>query len=303
MRTARLLALLAGPLSGAALLVTAAIAGKWDAIEHLPGHAPVTVLVQDKPRIYFRITPGKPLSVPIDGPVRLRVVSRVELPRGSKEVASYTLTVTEGDKELDRGDTESSASSMVRDPEGKNEIGKSRRLTVDVPAGKHALTLSVTGASALLVRLQQAAPAAGDELTVTLTPVEAPRTVTVAEGEKLIAYGSALPGHPVKLRLVGPTSLDLITRLDFDATMRGTQRYRLGISEHGRRIREVEFKTTKSTTASYTDRTDRVPSKVDRLRLPIGGGMHEITVELLAPALGSAEIHARIPRPTTDSQE
>lgn len=303
MNARRFLTLLSGTIAGGALLAAPAGAGKWDAIDHLTGQTPVTILVGEQPRNYFRLTPQKPLSVPIEGPATLRVVSRVELPRGAKQVVSYTLRVTEGGRELDREDTESSPSSQVRDPQGRNEIGKSRRLSVDVPAGKHLLTLSVEGTPSLLVRLRQAVPARGEEATVSLTPVEAPRTVTVIEGEKSISYYSALPGRPVKLRVVGPTSLDLITRLDFDDTMRGTQSYRLGIGERGHRIREVEFKTTKATTAAYVNLRDRVPSKFDRVRIPIGEGTHEITVELMAPPRGAAEIHARIPQPLTGSQE
>lgn len=303
MRTARLLVLLVGPLVGGALLATAAIASKWEAIERLPGQSPVTVIVEEKPRNYFRITPDKPLTVPIEGPVSLRIVSRLELPRGSRQAVSYSLTVTEGGKELEREDTESSASSQVRGSEAKHEIGKSRRLGITVPEGRHVLTLSLKGAPALLVRMHQAAPVANEEPTVTLTPVEQPRSVTVTEGEKTILYHSVLPGRPVKLRVIGPTSLDLITRLDFSSAMRGTQTYRLGISDHGRRIREVEFKTTKSMTAVYTDLKDSVPSKFDRIRLPIGSGLHEISIDLLSPPRGSAEIHARIPQPRIGSAE
>ena len=299
----RLVSILCGALAAAALAATAAIAAKWDAIERLPGRTPVTLLVQEQPRLYFRVTGEAPLTFPLDGPTRLRIVSRLDLPRGSRQVVSYTLKVSEGGRELARENTESSPSSQVRDPDGKREIGKSRRLGVDVPPGRHVLTLTVAGTPSLLVRLHQAAPARGGAATVSLTPFEAPRTVTVSEGEKMISYYSALPGRPVRLRVVGPTALDLITRLDFDDTMRGTYRYRLAISEGGRRIREVEFKTTKATTAVFTDLADRVPSKLDRVRIPVAKGTHEIAIELLAPPRGSAEIHARIPQPITGTQE
>ncbi len=303
MSPARAPVLLAGLVVFAVLLATSAGAGKWETIERLPGRTPVTVLVEGKARNYFRITPDKPLTVPLDGPVVLRVLSRFELPHGSRQAVSYSLRVTEGRRELDHQVTASSASSQVFDSDHRNQIGKSRRLGVEVPAGRHVLAISVAGTSAVLVRLQQAAPRHGEEATVGLAPIDAPRTVTVTEGEKTILYSSVMPGRPVKLRVVGPTSLDLISRLDYDATMRGPQTYRLGLSERGRRLREFAFKTTKSTTALYTDLKDRVPSKFDRVRVPITAGLHEITIELLAPARGSAEIHARIPQPTTGDEE
>ncbi len=283
--------------------VTRATAASWEAIERLPGQSPVTVLVDDKPRLYFRITPERPLAVPVEGPARLRITSRVEFATGAKQIVSYKLRVLEKGRELEREETETAPSSRVRGGEGEAVLGKSRRMTVDVPAGRHELSLAVEGVAALLVRLHQAAPRRGAEQTVSLTPFEATRSVLVAEGEKTIPYYSVMEGKPVKLRLVGPTSLQLILRLDFDAAMRGTKAYRLAISERGRRLREVEFKTTKATTASYTNLKDRVPSKLDRLQIPFGEGTHEITIELLAPAGATAEVHARIPQPTVGSQE
>ncbi len=292
----------------AALLATGgpaapAAAATWKSIERLPGQSPITVLVDEKPRLYFRITPQRSLGVPIEGPARLRITSRAEFATGASQIVSYRLRVHEGGQELEHQATETAPSSRVRGGDGEDPVGKSRRMTVDVPAGRHELSLAVEGVSALLVRLHQAAPARGAEQTVSLTPIEAARSVLVAEGEKTIPYYSVMPGNPVRLRLVGPTSLQVISRLDFDATMRGTATYRLAISERGRRLREVEFKTTKATTASYTNLKDRVPSKLDRFQLPFGDGTHEVTIELLAPSGATAEIHARIPQPAVGNQE
>jgi hypothetical protein len=278
-------------------------AGKWEGIERLPGQSPVTVLVESKERIYFRVTPEKPLAVAVEGPVRLRILSRAELAPGSRGVVSYTLRVTEAGRELDRQDTESSASDQVRGPDRAHAIAKGRRMKVDVPAGRHSVVLAVSGIPSVLVRLQQSAPSRGEEPTVTLTPIESSRSVSVLENEKTIAYHSVMANKPIKLRVEGPTSLDLITRLDFDSSMRGSQSYRLGVSDRGKRVRELAFKTTKATTAVYTNLADRVPSKFDRVRIPVGAGLHEISIELLAPKQGVAEVHARIPEPKVGDQE
>ena len=200
----------AAALGAMALYAADAAAGAWEAIERLPGQTPTTVVVNEQPRVYFRATSGKPLTIPIEGPARLRVVSRVELPPGSAEVASYGLRVSEGTRELDRQKTESSASSVVHLSGGGPAIGKSRRMSVDIPKGRHTLALAIEGPFAVLVRLQQAAPAKGEQPMVTLTPVDAVRSVMVTEGEKTIPYYSTMPGRPVKLRVVGPTTLDLL---------------------------------------------------------------------------------------------
>jgi hypothetical protein len=278
-------------------------AGKWEAIEKLPGRSPVNLLVNDKPRAYFRIEANDSLLIPTEGPAQLRVISRVELPRDSKQALSYVLRASEGRNVLDRTSTESSVSSQARLEHRDKDVGKSRRMTADVPAGKHKIYLSTYGSAAVYVRLRQGAPPRGTADLVSLTPIEAVRSVLLAEGEKTIPYYTAMPGKPVKIRVVGPTKLELLLRLDYDATMRGTQAYKLVISEGARHLRNVELKTTKATTASYTNLPDRVPSKFDKLQLLIDDGTHEITIALLEPAGGSAEIHAQIPQPTVGDEE
>lgn len=295
--------LVPGPLLSTLLLAGSAAAAAWTAYEHLPGASPVVLIVNDKPRAYFRVTPQAPLTVPVEGPARLRVVTRVELPAGSRQVATYVVRATEGARVLEELSTESSAADQVRPAAGKGALGKSRKLTFDVPAGSHRITLGLSGAASALLRIQQAVPAGGEVPMVSLAPVSASRSVSVLEGEKTIPYYSVLPGQPVRLRVVGPTSLELMARLDFDATMRGTQSYRLRLVENGKLLKEARLNTTKATTASYSNLADRVPSKFDRILFAVPDGVHEITVELAAPARGSAEIHARIPAPTVGNEE
>ena len=284
----------------AGLVARNAAAASYVAIEKIPGVTPVTVDVSDKPRVYFRVTSDSPLVFTIEGPAHVRIVSRVECSRTG--VATYRLLATEDGKLIDKLDSESSAAADARLEKGSTPIGKSRRLTFDLPGGHHKLSLSLSAATAALVRIQTSSERGGQAM-VSLTPIAAEGSVNVAEGEKLIPYYTITAGQPVKLRVIGPTVLELSSRLDFDATMRGTQAYRLRLTEQGKPLREIELKTTKAVAASYENVRDRVPSKIDVTRFPVADGTHEITVELLAPERGTVRVHARIPEPSVGNRE
>jgi hypothetical protein len=284
------------------LAASPAAAERWGTLEHLPGAATATLLVSDKERVYFRVTAAKPLEFAITGPAQVRITTRVEMPAGSPAVATYQLKVFEGVRMVDQIATESSVADSVRTAGSAMRFGKSRTLTFDLPAGKHALKLALAGAAAVVVRIQQSG-GASDVPMISLTPVSAARSVSVAEGEKTIPYYTVLPRRPVMLRVVGPTTLEILSRLDFDETMRGTFSYTLRASAKGRTLTEAQFKTTKATTATYTNLPDRVPSKFDRMIVAVPGGLHEISLQLIQPARGSAEIHARIPQPSVGNQE
>lgn len=279
------------------------LATAWKGIEALKGQAPVIVRVEGKSRIYFRATLQQPLVVSIAGPSRIRVVSRVELPPGAETPITYRVRVATARRVLKEKQTQAPGSTDAFLANGAARLGQSRQMIVSVPKGRQSVKISVEGVDAVLVRLLTAAPARGKKRTVSLSPIEAPRSVSLKDDERLVPYYSALPGKPVRFRVVGPTTLDLITRLDFDATMRGVQSYHLAIADGGKPIREVEYKTTKALTAMYPDLKDRVPSKFRRLRLPIATGPHEISVALVKPKDGSVEVHARIPEPAVGNAE
>ncbi len=297
------------PFLSAVLLASALLspalgwADTWEPLDPVPGAAPVRVLVGGKPRVYYRITPQAPLAIRVTGPGRLRLVTRAELAHAAPGPISYRLRISEGRRQWKEHATESSPTPKARLEEGEANVCKSRSLVVRLPAGGHDIQIATSGGSSVLVRLLVSTSKRHAEAMVSITPIDATRSVTVSEGERLIPYYTVVHKQPVRLRIVGPTRLELSSRLDFDATMRGAQRYTIAVSSAGRRLREARLTTTKAVAAAYTDLKDRIPSKLDRTILSLGPGLHELTVELLDPPGGVAEIHARIPQPSVGSEE
>jgi len=267
----------------------------WTGLNAIPTEKPVKVVVEGESRIYFRVTPQHPLAVEITGPTRLRIVSRVELASAPKGKTAYGVQVTDGKRLIGSQQTETEPSDDASLPRSDTRLGQSRQLIVNVKSGARALKIAARGERPVLVRLLTSSPDKSGGETVSLTPVAAARSVSLRDAEKLIPYYSVLPGRPVRFRVIGPTTLELLSRLDFDETMRGTQSYRFRVTDGTARPKEYEFKTTKALTATWEGLPDRIPSKFRRLGLPVTQGTHEISVELLKPKGGSLEIHARIP--------
>jgi len=285
------------------LSVSPAVADtRWHAIESIPDQAALTVDVGGKARIYYRIAAAKEFTVEVKGPGRLKIVSRAESPPGAAAVVPYRVSIREGTRTVKEQATESSLTDQAA-LHGGSAVCKSRTFTWAIPAGAHRIRFTQTGAPGVLVRLLVSNASAASQPMVSISPIETFRTVTVSEGEKMIPYYSVLPGKPVRWRIVGPTRLELESRLDFDPTMRGSQVYRLAVLEEGKKPREFSYQTTKATTASYADLKDRVASKLDRAVVELGAGTHEISVVLRAPASGSVEVHARISEPSAGEEE
>lgn len=298
-------------LLGSCLLLSAALlvhparssAARWRPIGEVASGASVRVLVSGKPRVYYRVSSDSPVSFSIKGPAQLRLVSRVVFSSTKSPAIAYRIRLAGEGRVWKEHATESSPAPKARLKEGGAPVGKSRAVLVKVPDGEHALTLSCEGPATVLVRILVAERSAVGAKLVSITPVEAVRSVTVSEGEKLISYYTVTTARPARLRIVGPTRLELSVRLDFDSTMRGVQPYKISVAESGHRPRDARFRTTKSAAATYTDLKDRVPSKLDRMVLDLGPGLHDLSVALVEPRGGSIEIHARIPEQTIGGQE
>jgi hypothetical protein len=275
----------------------------WKGIEKIAGRSPVTVTVEGKGRRYFQVTQKAPLSVELKGPARLRLISRVEIPEGTAGKISYGLRVTEGKRVHESQQFETLPSTEAHPARKGDLVGESRQLIVSVREGVHTLEISTEGERSVLVRLQTSSTRPGRSETVSLTPIDAFRSLSLKEDEKLVPYYSTMAEKPVRFRVVGPTKLELLSRLDFDQTMRGVQSYRLKVSVGSTSPREIEIRTTKALTATWSELADRIPSKFRRMEIPVGEGTQEISVELVKPTAGSAEIHARIPEPAVGKKE
>jgi len=299
----------------AVLLVTVALAEpcpgaraartlSWDPIERVDGSQPVIVEVKGKPRIYFELSAKRPIEIAVPGPARVRVVTRAEVAVGTALPVSYDVKVVSDGVTLAASKTESSPADNARRRDGKGILCKSRALLVSIPAGTHPMAISVAGTPSVLARILVASPnrAPGASM-ISLTPIDAAQSVTVVESEKLIPYYTTRRGTPVRFRIVGPTTVEISSRLDFDATMRGVQHYRLVLRVADTPTREEAFTTTKAAGAKYVERKDRIPSKLDRVVLTLSDGTHDLSVELLSPKQGAAQIHARIPQPSVGNEE
>jgi hypothetical protein len=275
--------------------VPAARASSWERVDEISGGPAQRVLVNGKPRVYVLLAERGSLTVVVQGPARLKAVTRAAVKIGTSGAVAYTMSVIEGSRAVSTHATQSGPApdaSLPSDP--KTGLTKARDFEIPVPEGEHHYALSVTGVPAVYVRLMVAAPKRTERM-VSIAPVEAARSVTLSEGQLLIPYYTVFPDKALRFRIVGPTQMELSARLDFDETMRGEQHYVLLVSSAKVPLRELRFRTSKATSAAYTDLKNRVPSKVDRVVLSLGAGSHEITVELREPRGGSAEVHMRIP--------
>lgn len=270
---------------------------KWRAIEDIPGSTLVQLNVQGESRVYFATNAQKPLKLLVDGPTDLKLVSRLKLGR-RQALGSYALRVLASGKVIATQQTETGPSQAFPLDGGDFVPAKSRTFEFHVPAGVHEITFKPDGSSTVFLRLFKPweGPGGARDRMISLTPITPGRTVTLIEGEKQIIYYTVTSKEKSDFRVIGPTPVQVLARLDFSPSMRGSQRYVLTASLGEHVFPPYVLQTTKATAASYRERPDVVPSKYDTFTLDIPAGVHVLSLRLTSPAGGAGEVHVRIPR-------
>src|SRR5262249_29977098 len=140
--------------------------------------------------------------------------------------------------------------------------GLSRKVTIDVPAGRHSLSVSLAQPAGASACARFSIPGAERaEPYVSITPLDAGETYVAVAGEKQITYYGADASRAVTVRVVGPARLRILSRLNFDFSLHGERRYTLDITQDGKPFRQDPLITTRSTSVPYTNHPTVIPGK------------------------------------------
>lgn len=90
-------------------------------------------------------------------------------------------------------------------------------------------------------------------------------------------------GRSIVLDLTGPTSLQIYTRLDFDATMSGTQNYTLELVRDGAERRTYHLAADKLAGVVWLETPQLLPGSRQKVRLDVPPGRHRYELRCVRP--------------------
>jgi hypothetical protein len=294
MRTlAAFIALLTVATSAAFGPATAA-APTWKSITP-SGYASQSFLMVDGAQVtYYRFDAERPLSFSAQGPVRLKVLTRLVIPN-DREKDSYAVAVrcdgeTVQTKALDAVPSSRAfyaALDSVRP-------GVIRRIYIDVPTGAHTYELSAEGLGRVDARVFVSTdPDAG---RVSFAPRDGAAVETLLFGDKELTYYALTTGAPVVLDVIGPTTIRVNTRLLFDQAMSKSESYVVGVGEVGAAEVLYRIETTPSETVVCRDRSDALPGALRHFTLEVGPGPRVYEFRLSGTTARALAIGFHIPR-------
>lgn len=232
--------------------------------------------------IYYGFDANTPLAFKVQGPTQVRVLTRLRYIPGMEGEQSYELILSEDGVEKEKvlyNTTESEKASYV---EGTDmSLGKAMRIEFavdDTSSHTYEIRLSKNTGKRVEARVFKLRD------NVEITPIEYAQSITAFLSEsRERTYYLLTREHPVKVRVRGPTRMEVHARLDYNPGMVGKQMYILKVLQDDKTLKSFHIESVRSSTVSYEDRPTIVPGAAKTLQIEVPEGPH--TYEFRLPNL------------------
>ena len=278
----------------AAVLAQVSTAADWKSFRPADYSAKIGISVEGSERTYYHFTADEPLTFSVEGPTRVKILTRVRVPN-DRETVEYGVSISRDGVHMETVEKEAyPKESAFYVAFLSFRPGVIRRIYIDVPTGRHGYEISAVGGHSVDVRLFESARSKPS--LVSIAPRDYDSVETLYYRDRELTYYLIAKGTLVVLDVVGPTSIKVNTRLLYDATMLGEQTYIVGVREPG--VPECLYRIDgePSETVVMRDRDDIIPGALRHFVLEVPRGAHTYEFRLVDTVAGGLAVKFYIPR-------
>jgi hypothetical protein len=242
------------------------------------------ILVSGKRREYFVLEEGRSIEIKVQGPSRLKVVSRAILNSAADSTEYTYLALRKGSRKtltFSHRTHASDKAEFVGAAEGA--ISASRNKIVDIPRGEHVYTFYLPKNSGRKLFLRFALDTnafTNGTPVVAMTPGEFTTQVDLVTAEEVSAYYRIGTGEHVAMTLIGPATLKVMARIEFDVNMSGKQKWKVQVTEDGRVKGTYSLTSIKSDITTYHQLSTLAASRAEVFYVEVPAGKHRYEFSL-----------------------
>jgi|GEM_PF-2166564 len=240
---------------------------------------------------YYKIEHKKPVEYVVRGPVYVKLITRQLPPKVATGKFTYTLTVQRERNqvvaEILNKEVVIAWSERARLNERDNDyVGEPEENYLYVPKGKHTLTIGIEEKGCAIAARLFAEKRKAKEDLISLTPSEYDRVCHLVQKS-----GNEYPHYhfthesPLSFTVVGPTTLSIGTRLDFDQNSAQRTSYALMVKGHNAEGQTKDegryFKTKRLSRVSYKDCPGIDPGENQVMLLDVSAGRWTFELSLI----------------------
>lgn len=265
------------------LVATIAMAAKSRHVELKPKDAigEISIVSIGKTRAYYPLSSVRSSIVSIKGPGELRVLTRARFVARANEELDYRIIYkVDGTEEhmLDVEGVARSDNARYKDAALGNP-GDSKDLTLRIGRGYHSIELTLRDSLPQVSARYLFAPRKQKKTKwVSLSPISPCEPVDLFAGEGTSHYYRFSIEKPLKIEIIGPTELRVLTRVENSYNMKGQANYRLQVRQNGQVLQSFQLSSKRSETTSYKNNSKLVPGKAREIVFKVGKGLQQYEI-------------------------
>lgn len=241
----------------------------------------VTTVINDKARSYYSLDTEKTSIITVQGPGRLRVLTRGRFGPNQSEKISYEIIYRINGGEWQKTEIKnvgkSKEASYKKTSLGTPGIGKD--FEIELGRGYHNIELKLaTKEFPVATRYLFTKTKAKKREWIAYSPLQPTEPINLISREDIYTYYRFTPEKPLKVEVNGPTQLRILTRVEYHYQMKGRIHYRLQVNEKGKVISTYQLSSRRSEVAAYETNKELIPGKAREFVINVPKGRHTYEV-------------------------
>ena len=265
------------------LMVGPAWAEKSKHVEIKPKEAGggVAIVSLGKTRTYYPLNSKRLSTIDVKGPGELRILTRARFGPKEPDELDYSIVYKiDGAEErtLDVEGVTRSEDAKYKDA-ALGKPGESKDLALKIERGYHSIELVMKDSLPKVSARFLYAPARQKKTRwVAMTPLSPIEPVNLFAGEGTAHYYRFSNLKPLRIDIIGPTELRILTRVENTFDMKGRANYRIQIRQGGQVLQSFQLSSKRSETTTYRNNSKLVPGKAREIvfKVPRGRQQYEI---------------------------
>jgi len=260
-----------------------------------------SIIISGNSRTYYPLL-GKGKSIlNVKGPGTLKIILRAQFRSKAQNTVDYMVfySINGGQKnEVDFKDVERDSRATFKEASlgfpGTGEI-----FVLELARGNNTIQLW-SGSENLKIYARYLFTQIKEKKIewVSLSPLYPNEPVSLVTNENVATYYRFSQKKPLKIRISGPTTLKILSRIENHFEMKGRIDYRLQVKEDGTVRNTYQLSSVRSEVTTYRKNCGRTPGKANEIIVTVPGGSH--VYEIIPLDKDKDSILARIRFPKKD---
>jgi len=244
----------------------------------------VTTLVGEKTRYYYSLNTDKPSTINIQGPGKIRVISRGRfIPKQGNNISYQINYIVDGAELISKMFSNISRSKTATYKNGSLGVpGQLKDFEIEIGRGYHTIELFIKDKSIPVAARYSFTPSRKKKQEwIAFSPIQPTEPVDLITRETTVNYYRFSIDEPLKVVVNGPTELRVLTRVENHYQMKGRIHYRMEVMEEGKVINTYQLSSRRSDITMYKSQTELIPGKACEFVIAVPKGRHTYIISPL----------------------